>query len=636
MVSLATASAGTLVKQWIQQYLEEDFDSIALHHVCMRQHRYNGLRKWKVPLFVGLLPVILRISFILFATGLAIRLYDFDHTAAITFAALGGIWVFLSLSAAISPLFSNNCPYRSPESLLVSNIRSFLSYLFGYLFGRFFHFLRPFIRFSQPFMQFVQRIVHYRYHWFSHSILLRFLHHTIHLFLFVLFYFPFYRFLWSLICLPLYNLLVLETPPWQPWQKQDREMLTTSSKPDERFALRQVSEEARVIRRALEEHENGNDAEANRPLFIEEALTALDRVEGVSDTTSIVPSLALARARLSALTQDLESKGFQGQLERSYGGQRHLMVKLAGRTVHAIDRALSIMQSWDGTTELGIQALVTAFLEFAPSSSNPSLVDAIGKCTHSFPATAALQFVHRSRLIRMSGTRRGPTFQADTYVASRVWRWLWRHWDETDIMVNTRSESEAFLAIACNAVSKAYIEEPTGEALKDKSDASPISAIAEPASSCIATLLLQPTLRENIPVNLRQRVAQAILKLLADYKGQEQEPGWASPDEWNGASLVAFRAAIRLCQDAPFDAGEIFEKPEGFIVSRGESVFIVPFKTTAYALSRQNKGTPAKRIKWVWKLGTKSNMAFGVPNLSTVQSIDYRLRTPEDSQPHRC
>lgn len=96
----------------------------------MRQHRYDGFKRWKVPLFVGLLPVILRISFVLFGSGLAIWLYNFDHTAAISFVAVGGTWVLLSLMAAISPLFSDNCPYRSPESLLILNIGLFVYRVF--------------------------------------------------------------------------------------------------------------------------------------------------------------------------------------------------------------------------------------------------------------------------------------------------------------------------------------------------------------------------------------------------------------------------------------------------------------------------------------------------------------------------
>lgn len=557
MVSLATASAGTLVKQWVQQYLEEDFDSAARHHVCMRQYRYDGLQKWRVPLFVGLLPAMLRVSFILFATGLAIRLYDVDHTAAISFATLGGIWVLLSLLAAVFPLLSDNCPYRSPESLLVLNIGLFISRFFRRSLYRFLPRFPHFRRFSYQ---------------FPRSLSLRFLHHVLHFFLYLIFHLLFrlflYRLLWHSFCRVVHP--VWEGASWDSWRKRDHGVVIPQPGPDGVVhkkqiagALQQALAEIRVTQHSLHilqtETESSTipDPEARHP-SIQAALGVLSEVGSTLDEASIGPLLApklhAARMRFSALMKCLDGTGLRNQLERCCGGQRYLVIKQMSRLVRAIDRARSIVQASNKTTELGMQALVTVFFEFAPS--NPSLSNAVGICLQSFHPADVLQIIHRIGFKRMHDR----TFQAHEYVEPQDWRGLWRLWETPNDAAKalgelTKSESKMILEIIADAVSKAKIIAVGKDALKDTVL---IADIAEPAALVTATLLRGNGL--HVDSDLRKSIMTTALKLLADYPVPES----------GDTTIAAFLAALRLCSSTPPNDENILEKLElEFPLSKG-------------------------------------------------------------------
>lgn len=571
ILALITASAGTLVKQWIQQYLEEDFDSTPYHHVCMRQYRYDGLERWRVPLFVGLLPVLLRVSFILFATGLAIRLYDFDHAAAISLAVLEGIWIALSISAAISPLLSNSCPYRSPESLLILNIGSFAHRLFTS----------------------------------SSSQLLK----TI------------------------------------SWLERDHGVVIPHGDKLGGGTL------AQALSRAWDQVEKTKEAlsgvEDHPELHPDVEKTLKPPKDSISTISEPEPHVAFSMAHKldlackysielrDTLIQKCGGDTFKTNWAVFFGRRRKSFIEEVDELVRDIERALSIARALSETTKLGMKALITAFFDFAPS--NPPLAVTIGLCAQTFHTPEALQIVHRVGFERMGGSKT----PAPGYIEPRDWRELWKHWDtsgDTVIRIRrlTRSGSKMLLLIVSNAVSAAYIDQVGNEALKKKSDMFPIGDIAEPASSCIATLLLGGGLR--VDTDLRKSIAQAILKLLADYReqGLDFDPGQSSPDGWRGASLVAFRAATRLCLDAPEDEDDIFGEPNGFTVSKREFAFRALFGTPTHTLFRQDRRFVAECIES--KPGFEPNMAFCISDRLRVSPVpvDHRVRAPQTGHPERC
>ncbi|KAJ3724327.1 hypothetical protein C8R42DRAFT_552349, partial [Lentinula raphanica] len=70
-LSLATALLSVLVKQWLQAYFDIASEN-AREKAMIRQLRYIGLIKWKVPEIIGILPLVLHISLGLFLAGFAL------------------------------------------------------------------------------------------------------------------------------------------------------------------------------------------------------------------------------------------------------------------------------------------------------------------------------------------------------------------------------------------------------------------------------------------------------------------------------------------------------------------------------------------------------------------------------------
>ncbi|KAJ3864156.1 hypothetical protein EV359DRAFT_418, partial [Lentinula novae-zelandiae] len=70
-LALVTALLSVLVKQWLQAYTSI-LAGNAKQRAMIRQFRYHGLVKWKVPEIIGVLPIILHMSLALFLIGLTL------------------------------------------------------------------------------------------------------------------------------------------------------------------------------------------------------------------------------------------------------------------------------------------------------------------------------------------------------------------------------------------------------------------------------------------------------------------------------------------------------------------------------------------------------------------------------------
>ncbi|KAF8990491.1 hypothetical protein BDZ89DRAFT_974292, partial [Hymenopellis radicata] len=71
VTSLVVAFASVLVKQWLHRYMTFPSGTPGLRsHV--RQFRFMGLEKWRVRIIIGMLPIVMNISLMLFFAGLAL------------------------------------------------------------------------------------------------------------------------------------------------------------------------------------------------------------------------------------------------------------------------------------------------------------------------------------------------------------------------------------------------------------------------------------------------------------------------------------------------------------------------------------------------------------------------------------
>ncbi|KAI0371284.1 hypothetical protein BV20DRAFT_1051695 [Pilatotrama ljubarskyi] len=113
--SLLVASLGLLVKQWLRQYLAGS-SSISRERTRIRQYRYDGLRKWRVPEIILCLPILLQVALVLFFAGLLDLLWSLHPAVAGVVTAIVSVaMLFAALTTLAPPLYAD-CPYKSPQS----------------------------------------------------------------------------------------------------------------------------------------------------------------------------------------------------------------------------------------------------------------------------------------------------------------------------------------------------------------------------------------------------------------------------------------------------------------------------------------------------------------------------------------
>ncbi|KAF9023903.1 hypothetical protein BDZ89DRAFT_1069568 [Hymenopellis radicata] len=117
-LSLATTLLAVLAKQWIHQYMT--VPSVSPRTRCRIRHfRYKALEKWRVPLIIELLPVLMHAALGLFFIGLVVYLRSLS-----TAMAVGAFAVYLVTT--ILPVFYPDCAYKTPLSVHSFTFFSFL------------------------------------------------------------------------------------------------------------------------------------------------------------------------------------------------------------------------------------------------------------------------------------------------------------------------------------------------------------------------------------------------------------------------------------------------------------------------------------------------------------------------------
>lgn len=112
LLSLASASFGILVKQWLREYLAIDY-AAPRERLRARQYRYPAMEDWKVFEIAAFLPLLLQLSLGLFFIGLCFFTSAVHQSIGRTTAPLVCAWVFLLFMMTIAPLFSPRCPFKT-------------------------------------------------------------------------------------------------------------------------------------------------------------------------------------------------------------------------------------------------------------------------------------------------------------------------------------------------------------------------------------------------------------------------------------------------------------------------------------------------------------------------------------------
>ncbi|KAH9923861.1 uncharacterized protein B0H18DRAFT_1013745 [Fomitopsis serialis] len=144
VLSLAAASVGISVKQWLVAYIPPE-STTARQRARIWHLRHRGLRKWRVPAIVAMLPILLQLSLLLFLAGVVVLLWTLNMIVAIVVMVPVAVLILLSGLVAIIPTFAPDCPYKSPQAwwiyLLIHRLTRFDGTLKRRLFETRRHFL---------------------------------------------------------------------------------------------------------------------------------------------------------------------------------------------------------------------------------------------------------------------------------------------------------------------------------------------------------------------------------------------------------------------------------------------------------------------------------------------------------------
>ena len=113
VIALITASFGILVKQWFHEYLARDKHD-PKEQIKIQFYRDAGVKRWRVFEIAAFLPLLLQLALLFFFAGLGLLLHDLDTTVGWITTGLMIAWLALFLSTTAMPMFSVQCPYKTP------------------------------------------------------------------------------------------------------------------------------------------------------------------------------------------------------------------------------------------------------------------------------------------------------------------------------------------------------------------------------------------------------------------------------------------------------------------------------------------------------------------------------------------
>ena len=87
---------------------------LPLHRLRIRFFRNEGLEKWRVFEIAATLPQLLQIALLLFFVGLSEFLRELNPAVGWTVTSLMGTWLSIYTFTLLAPMFSSQCPYKTP------------------------------------------------------------------------------------------------------------------------------------------------------------------------------------------------------------------------------------------------------------------------------------------------------------------------------------------------------------------------------------------------------------------------------------------------------------------------------------------------------------------------------------------
>ena len=122
-VMILAAFIAMLIKSWVREF-DRGLRAMSLpeQRAKTREFRYLGMERWKLPEMVGILPLLIQMSLLLFAIGLALFLFHISKPSFGVTTAIFGIGVlYYAITTSIS-IFVTSSPFHSPLSRTVGKV----------------------------------------------------------------------------------------------------------------------------------------------------------------------------------------------------------------------------------------------------------------------------------------------------------------------------------------------------------------------------------------------------------------------------------------------------------------------------------------------------------------------------------
>ncbi|CAK5278559.1 unnamed protein product [Mycena citricolor] len=128
-LSLSSALIATLVEQWTREYHHRTsmFSSISIRS-RVYMYLYYGLRRFSMHAVVGIPPLLLHTSLVLFFAGLVAFLVPVNAIIMSISSALLGLFVLVYLTFTVLPLFFFDCPYQTPLTRILWPLKQSLGH----------------------------------------------------------------------------------------------------------------------------------------------------------------------------------------------------------------------------------------------------------------------------------------------------------------------------------------------------------------------------------------------------------------------------------------------------------------------------------------------------------------------------
>ncbi|KAJ7766018.1 hypothetical protein B0H16DRAFT_1882890 [Mycena metata] len=130
-LSLACALVATLLEQWARDFLHKaEIRSAPVIRARVFSYLYYGLRRFKMHTVVEIIPLLLHASLLFFFGGLIAFLVPVNIVITAVAAAILATVIILYATLTLLPLLHPDCPYRTPLSGGLWQLRKLLQTLF--------------------------------------------------------------------------------------------------------------------------------------------------------------------------------------------------------------------------------------------------------------------------------------------------------------------------------------------------------------------------------------------------------------------------------------------------------------------------------------------------------------------------